>query len=91
VNDGYLLEDGYNVSTSGSVITVNSATVTTANATVVISNWAYNTSTHRATSGTINVTYANGDHVTITATGTGYTVAVKIGENTSTYTVAYTS
>jgi hypothetical protein len=90
VNDGYLLEDGYDVSTSGSVITVNSATVTTANATVVISNWAYNTSTHRATSGTINVTYANGDHVTMTATGTGYTVVVTIGGNATTYTINIT-
>jgi hypothetical protein len=88
INDGYLLDD-YDVSSTSTTITVHTASITTANATIVISNWVYNTTTGRASSGTINVTYANGDHVTITATGSGYTVVVTIGGNASTYNVAY--
>jgi hypothetical protein len=90
INDGYLLDD-YSVSSTDTTITVHSASITTANATIVISNWVYNTSTGRASAGTIDVSYANGDHVTITATGTGYTVVVTIGGNAGTYEVGFPS
>ena len=55
-----------------------------------INDWVYNTATGRASSGTIEVTFNNGDSVLITATGTGYTVAVTIGGSTTNYTVTFT-
>jgi hypothetical protein len=83
------------ITTGGSDVTISSATyVYNSSAaggvvTVSINNWTYDTSTGLPVSGTIIVTGANGDKVTITASATGYTVVYDIGGTLSSFTVSY--
>lgn len=77
VGGGYTLDD-YDVAYEDGIITVYSATITTKNGTIEFTNWVYDTSLGYATSGTILVTYNNGNAVEITATGAGYDVIVTI-------------
>ncbi len=84
-----------NIVTSGSSITITSATYvynsTSASGVikVVFNNWRYDSTTGRAVSGSITVTGANGNTVKIDATGTGYTVTYTVNGAVTAYTVAF--
>lgn len=77
------------VSRSGTVTTVTRATVRSGTITVTYSNWAYDSATGRATSGTVTATDGNGNSVTIEIVGNGYRVTVVKDGRTTVYTVAY--
>lgn len=90
VGGGYTLDD-YDVEYDGDTVTVNSATITTNNATIVFTDWVYDVSLGYATSGSILVTYGNGNSVAITATGTAYDVDITINGVTTSYTVLFST
>lgn len=74
---------------SGTVTTVSRATVRSGTITVVYSNWAYDSATGRATSGTVTATDGNGNSVTIDVVSGGYRVTVVKDGRTTVYTVNY--
>jgi hypothetical protein len=74
---------------TGSTTTVQAGRITNTEVDCVYSNWFYDSSTGRATTGTVTVTAPNGDRAVITATSTGYTVVITVGTTTQTFTVAF--
>lgn len=77
------------VSRSGTVTTVTRATVSSGTITVSYSNWVYDASTGRATSGTVTVSDGRGNSVTIEVVSGGYRVTVVKDGRTTVYTVSY--
>lgn len=73
---------------TGSTTTVQAGRISNTEIDCVYSNWSYDSSTGRATTGTVTVTAPNGDRAVITATSTGYTVVITVGTTTQTFTVA---
>lgn len=79
-----------NVSTSGNIVTVSSATVKSGTYTLVFSNVVYDSQLGHMTSGTITITdSATGNRAVITATGSGYTVVVTVNGVSTTYTFSF--
>lgn len=82
------------VSTSGSTATISSGKSRSyyGNGSnwveISYSNWSYDTTTGRPTSGTITVNGSTGS-ATITVTSTGYNVAINVNGATKNYTVAF--
>lgn len=87
------------LSQAGSVLTVAQATVVTplsySNSGVALSgtvtlsfqNWAYDTASGNASSGTLTATDGQGGSATVTASSTGYTVNLTAGGTTRSYTL----
>lgn len=79
----------YSVTRSGSVTTVSRATVRSGAITVTYSDWVYDASTGRATSGTVTASDGNGNSVRIDVVTGGYRVTVVKDGRTTVYTVSY--
>jgi hypothetical protein len=83
------------VSISGTKTTVTSATVNTDRTTasnnlkIEYSNWLYDSSLGRATSGTVTITDANGNTAVITAGASSYSVTITYNKSTYHYTVTF--
>jgi len=77
------------VRTAGNVTTVDTGRISNSLIDCVYSGWVFDSSTGRATSGTVTVTAPNGDRAVITATTNGYTVVITVGGTSQTFTVTF--
>lgn len=79
----------YSVTRSGSVTTVTRATVRSGAITVTYSNWVYDASTGRATSGTVTASDGSGNSVRVDVVTGGYRVTVVKDGRSTVFTVSY--
>lgn len=79
------------ITSQGSVTTVQTGRISNSEIDCVYSGWVYDSSIGRATSGTVTVTAPNGDRAVITATSTGYTVAITVSGVSQTFIVTFSS
>jgi hypothetical protein len=90
IGGGYTLDD-YDVTVEGDIVTINFASITTANGTIEIEGFTFDLSTGEVSFGSISIEYDNGDSVEIVVGETGYDVSVTIGETLNEYTVPFAS
>ena len=76
------------VGTVGNITTITRATVRSGNVTATYTNWVYDSSLRRATSGSIVVSDGNGNSITVEATGSGYRVTIVYAGRSTVYTVS---
>lgn len=77
------------VTTSGTVTTVSRATVKGKTVQVVYSGWVFDSTTGRASAGTVTVSDSNGNSATVQVVSGGYKVTIVYGGSTVVYNVAY--
>ncbi len=79
------------LSTNGSVTTVSQGRISNDYVDCLYNGWVFDSTTGRATAGTVTVTAPNGDRAVITAANNGYTVVITVGGSSNTFTVAFSS